>query len=117
LPIVRNGTAVRPDWNQNGNIEFFVVPEKSAIVVIEGRAASYQLFSPPKRFFQLAIEEHAQMGRALPSGLGSEVTNQWLPGGDNQIFVIANNRNQRRPIFIPYASCIAIIETGFDVEL
>jgi hypothetical protein len=113
---IRNGIDVRPDWNQNGNLEFFVVPEGSAIVVIEGRAASYQLsLLPPKRFFQLAAEEYVQRGQALIVGV--DVTNQWLSGGDNQILIIANSYGQRRPIFTPYGFCIAIIETGFDVEL
>ena len=103
---IRNGIAVRPDWNQNGNLEFFVVPEGSAIVVIEGRAASYQLsLLPPKRFFQLAAEEYVQRGQALIVGV--DVTNQWLSGGDNQILIIANSYGQRRPIFTPYGFSVS----------
>jgi hypothetical protein len=141
---IRNGIAVLPDWNQNGNLEFFVVPEGSDIQVIDGNAASQRLLSRNASFHQLQPNEHfvrngnqdmlqQANGNMIPlAGAGRNiVTNQWLQGGCRQIFII-NNRHtdphNPRPIFgdafydysvnhyFNYVSCIALIETGFDVE-
>jgi hypothetical protein len=40
---VRNGIAVLPNWNQNGNLEFFVVPEGCNMIVLEGTASDQRL--------------------------------------------------------------------------
>jgi hypothetical protein len=144
---IRSGLAIRPDWNQDGNMEFFIVPENNNIWVIDGNAASQQLRSGrPNRqkFYQLQPNEHFTRnggqdmlqqsgGNMIPLvGAGRNiVTNQWLQGGCRQIFIINNrhtNPDSPRPIFgdafsdhvgnlFNYMPCIAIIETGFDVEI
>jgi hypothetical protein len=133
---VRDGTAVLPDWNQNGNLEFFVVPEGCGIEIFEGIVASMQMETgngPFRReYIQLRPGGHYDY-----NGLSQDyrsrrniVTTQYLRGGVSQIYitdnygdVYGNGHNQSGFAFhnllgLPsYMSCVAIIETEFDVEL
>jgi hypothetical protein len=130
---VRSGTAVLPNWNQNGNLEFFVVPEGCGIVILEGQAASQALggnlsTEGQRSYWQLGVGQHldAVNDRVLPLNQplrGSNlinVTGQILQGGATQIYVMENGAGAA--FFNPggandYMPCIALIETGFDVEL
>jgi hypothetical protein len=116
---VRDGTAVKSEWNQNGNLEFFIVPEGCNIVVLEGRAALQQLTTSSYNNQKLPRGGHATLvgGRInLPLGC-TDVNGQYLRGGTNQIAITGNWNGRPEAAFQPYMSCIAIIEAGFDVEL
>jgi hypothetical protein len=118
---VRDGTAVKSEWNQNGNLEFFVVPEGCNIVVLEGVTASQQLALDPLSYnnCQLPINGHTVLVSGqirLPQGC-ININGQYLRGGTNQIAITGNWNGRSGAAFLGYMSCIIIIETGFDVEL
>jgi hypothetical protein len=123
---VRNGIAVLPEWNQNGNLEFFIVPEGCNIVVLEGVTASQQLALDPLSYNNYQLPQPTPMmgGRValvggqirLPQGCTS-INGQYLRGGANQISITGNWNGRPGAAFLSYVPCIAIIETGFDVEL
>ena len=126
---IRSGLAIRPDWNQDGNLEFFVVPEGCNITVLEGLASSQCLTKNNHRFVKLLTNTYYPN---FPPQLNF-VDGQYLIGGTNQIAIVGNFGDVHgngiiRPGFAfyrvnhpagqnGYVPCIAIIETGFDVEL
>jgi hypothetical protein len=133
---VRSGTAVLPNWSQNGNLEFFVVPENCDIVILEGLAASQALggnlsAEGQRSYWQLQANQHFDAGNDVVIPVNqplnranlANVTGQILQGGTNQIYIMRNGAGVAfsRPGHPGgangYMSCIAIIETGFDVEL
>jgi hypothetical protein len=117
--------AVLPEWNQNGNLEFIVVPEGCDIIILEGLASSQKLIKPNKNK-QLPLGGHARLQTIgslqcvfLPQGC-SNVDEYYLRGGTNQIDIVDNWDNNLRRVgfaFRQCMSCITIIQTGFDVEL
>jgi hypothetical protein len=109
--------AIRPDWNQDGNLEFFVVPENCNIVILEGIAASIQLNnSNGSRYYGLLQGAHFLV--AYPNfNLAADYTNRYLSGGSMQIFITNNRNGIAFTQGAGHILCIAIIETGFDVEL
>jgi hypothetical protein len=126
---VRVGIAVLPEWNQNGNLEFFVVPEGSNIVVLEGLASSQELTNI-NNYGQLGMGQHitilrgpngAVIGLQFPAGWNHQNLNtRWLAGGVNQIAIVGNwdlLNNRPGSAFQGCYQAIAIIETEFDVEL
>jgi hypothetical protein len=127
ITSIRSGTAVLPNWNQNGNLEFFVVPEPCNIVILEGWAASQALggnlsAEGQRSYWQLGAGQHfsTTTGRVIPGnqllngGNFVDVTNRILQGGTNQIYIMENRAGLA---FNGYMPCLAIIETRFDVEL
>jgi hypothetical protein len=120
---LREDIANLPDWNQNGNLEFFVVPEGCNITILEGRVAAQQLRnSHDDKYFWLMAGEYYGIPfmDMVRDGQRNEATERYLQGGALQMFVLLNSsisNHNTGDAFIPYISCIAIIETGFDVEL
>jgi hypothetical protein len=120
---LREDIANLPDWNQNGNFEFFVVPERCNITILEGRVAAQQLKnSYNSRYFRLNGREcYGMLFRDnVQAGQRNEVTKAYLQGGAIQMFVLLNSSISGHNIgnaFVNNMPCFAIIETGFDVEL
>jgi hypothetical protein len=167
---VRNGLAVSPNWNQNGNLDFFLVPEGCDLFVLYGIASDQRLpadvvnttsgpvwaaagyvinisgnpysVNDPRsisnpvwdptfhsnafqrdgikrsaKFIRLAPGEVFGQGAATVQALEAlvntnrDVTGQYLVGGHRQIFIVNGGMN-----FQNYMPCIAVIETGFNVE-
>ena len=137
---IRNATAVLPDWNQNGNLEFFVVPENCDILVLEGTISSQALRRNNGNYWYLGVGWHfryntvrhgpefSDPGGAFWDMAGANiqgVNDQYLQGGSTQLVITGNYGNIGNGVignglaFLNggYMPCIAIIETGFDVEL
>ncbi|MDR0445322.1 MAG: hypothetical protein LBG98_03520, partial [Puniceicoccales bacterium] len=108
---VREGTAVLPDWNQTGKLEFFVVPEGCNLVVLEGLAAAQCLTAYTVRDSRTSQEKTCHFFRNKTD----DVTGQYLKGGTNQIFITGNINgaafNQE------LLKCVTILNTGFNVEM
>jgi hypothetical protein len=130
---IRSGLAIRPDWNQDGNLEFFVVPEDCDIIALEGLASSQCLIKNDHRFVKLLANTHYP-NFPPPHPQFDFVDGQYLSGGINQIAIVGNfGDTHGNGITCPgfafyrqaghrggpsgYMPCIAIIETGFDVEM
>ncbi|MDR2420009.1 MAG: hypothetical protein LBD40_01655 [Puniceicoccales bacterium] len=131
--------AIRPDWNQDGNLEFFVVPENCDILVLAGTISSQALQRNNSNYWPLNAGWHFQCNAAAhmpefldpqrnPLGMANfpglqNVNDQYLGGGDVQLIItgnwgdIGNGTKGNGVAFLQYMPCIAIIETGFDVEL
>jgi hypothetical protein len=124
---IRQGIAILPNWNQDRNLEFFVVPEGCNIVVLQGRAASMQLPSivdhRPAIYYRLQLNQHYDQ-IFVNQAIGSHpldrrrVTNHYLQGGIQQIHITQNwaSGHGVGVAFAGYIHCIAIVQTGFDVE-
>ena len=65
---VRSGIAVLPEWNQNGNLEFFVVHEGSNIITLEGMASSQELQNT-NNYWRLNAGQHITIIRNPNIGL------------------------------------------------
>jgi hypothetical protein len=114
---VRDGIAVKGEWNQNGNLEFFIVPEGCNIVVLEGPTAAQQLSH--RNQWRLPVGKSVILVNGeirLPQEC-ADINTQYLRGGSNQIAITGNWNGRPGVAFQPYMSCLAILETGFDVEL
>jgi hypothetical protein len=110
---VREGTAVLPDWNQTGKLEFFVVPEGCDLVVLEGPAAAQCL-----REYDIRGPDNPSMtrkGRYYKQGTNVDVTGRYLQGGTNQIFIIGNINGAAFDQNL--LKCVTILDTGFEVEM
>jgi hypothetical protein len=127
---VRSGIAVLPEWNQNGNLEFFVVPEGSNIIILEGMASSqelqntnnYRWLNAGQNVTILRNPGNMIIGLQFPEGHRNNpnLSTNWLDGGVTQVAIVGNwDSLNNRPgnAFQGYYQAIAIIETGFDVEL
>ncbi|MDR2419932.1 MAG: hypothetical protein LBD40_01240 [Puniceicoccales bacterium] len=112
VKAVREGTAVLPDWNQTGKLEFFVVPEGCDLVVLEGLAAAQCL-----REYDIRNPDNPRMtrkGRYYKQDTNEDVTNHYLQGGTNQIFITGNINGAA---FVQnLLRCVTILDTGFEVE-
>jgi hypothetical protein len=165
---VRNGIAVLPNWNQDGNLEFFVVPEGCNMIVLEGIASDQRLpeaavnttpgpvwtadgnvtnvlgnpvggdprsipnpvwdptfhgnmlngIKRSAKFIKLNPGDVFGQGVATVLNLAAlvntdrDVTGQYLVGGCRQIFIVNGGAN-----FQNYVPCIALIVTGYLVEI
>jgi hypothetical protein len=136
---IRNRIAVLPNWNQDCNLEFFVVPEGCNIVVLSGRAASQPLISSTNEaYWMMPLGVHFRcIGQGQPEflnpagaaiapgvgGLGQIQQNCHLLGGGSQV-VITGNKNGSAFFIVNhpagaqgYMPCITLLETGFDREV
>jgi hypothetical protein len=104
-------------------LEFFVVPEGCNITILEGRVAAQQLRnSHNDRYFRLIEREYYGMlfTNNVQAGQRTETTGGYLQGGAIQMFVLLNSSisgHNTGDAFVNYISCLAIVATGFDVEL
>ncbi|MDR0445016.1 MAG: hypothetical protein LBG98_01885 [Puniceicoccales bacterium] len=125
LQQLRENLANLPNWNQDGNLEFFVVPEECNITVLEGVVAAQQLNGGNLRYFQLRGGEHYERNFLNNVSQRVEVTKNYLQGGaKTQIYVLLNGSYSNHNVGIAFSNanvdyipCLAIIPTGWDVEL
>jgi hypothetical protein len=121
---VRDGIAVKSEWNQDGNLEFFIVPEGCNTIILEGPASSQKLTATNTNK-RLPLGKHARLQLIgsllhvhLPQRCDDVDGHYHLRGGTNQIDIIGNyNIGRAGFAFLQYMQCVAIIQTGFDVEL
>ena len=108
---VRDGIAVKGEWNQNGNLEFFVVPEGCNIIILEGVTASQQLTDsynnqklPKGGHATLVVIGGGIEVINLPLGRCTDVNKHCLRVGTNQIAITGNWNGRPGAAFQPYMS-------------